>query len=520
MELRPNQISALAQLDDARKRGVKRVCITSPTGGGKTFIVVKRCQDGRPSVIYGNRIILNEQMFESMIKHGLGFGVQASGYEESVLENLQVASIQTVAGRVEAGEMSVHPAEEVFIDEAHDEKSKRARRIIDEHEKAGAQMIIGLTATPVGIGQIYDELIVAGTNSELRDYGALVPANTYAPDEPSMKAFKSKTRAVMQLKDEVREVMLHTIYGRVKENMLRINPDLKPVQLFAPDVAASAWMAEKLWSHNIPAAHIDNKRIWINGETILADRDGRKRLRNASETGEVRVTCNRFILRTGVDWPHIFHVIFACTFGSCGPYLQAGGRGLRALFDEEMIKLWGPKTCLLCQDHGGNYWRHDSLNVDRVWDLNKSEDQYQQERFELYRTKAAPEPFACPRCSRLRKADLKCPYCGFISKVKTRRIIETNGTLREVTGDIFHPRRVVNSEHLHNEWKSTVMRCRNSGKTMGQARGLFMHEHGGLSPGPEYPMYPTAEGDWYRLASKVFPRRTSSAPVETQREFI
>jgi hypothetical protein len=72
----------------------------------------------------------------------------------------------------------------------------------------------------------------------------------------------------------------------VKDNWLRLNPELRPMIGFGPDVAGSLWFAEQCHAAGISAAHIDSERIWINGEVLSSDDpENRKHLARLSERG-------------------------------------------------------------------------------------------------------------------------------------------------------------------------------------------------------------------------------------------
>lgn len=502
MTPRPNQEYALAELPKRIAAGFRRIIVTSPTGGGKSLVAMLLCSMFRRVVLYSNRKILTEQVMRGMDSHGIEYGIQAAGYERTGFENVQVAQIQTVSKRFETGKMDLHDADLVIIDEAHAETGKRAELLINEHVKRGA-VVVGLTATPIGLDGLYDDLIVAGTTSELRAIGALVPAHTYAPDEPDLRAFKAqKIKGLLQLHDRVKEIMLPVMFGRVKQHALIFNPELKPAILFAMSVETSQWFAERLWSCNIPSAHIDADRIWINGETLEASRENRQVLREASESGRVKIVSNRFVLREGIDWPFLYHGIFTCTFGSVAPYLQAGGRLLRAHPSLDHV---------IAQDHGGNYWRHDSLNADRKWSLDLTDNKITGERVELFKTKKLAEPVVCPNCKRARPGgSVTCPNCGHVIKTRSRIVIQIDGTLKEMKGDIFRERRyAADSDKLRQAWVACVMRSRAKNKTLAQARGLFQYENNWLCPQPDWPYMPANDKDWYRKVADLYPKRSA-----------
>lgn len=494
------QLTSLAQVRGLLETGEKRICMTAPTGGGKSLCIFDMCRWGWPTVIYSNRSMLVEQFFSGAEAHGLDYGVQVSGYAAESWKDIQVASIQTVYSRWQSGKMDLFPARLVIVDEIHNEKGSRTEEILNAHLERGAIGYVVVTATPLGIAHLVDRIVIAGTTSELRECGALVPCRTYAPDEPDLKAFKNERANILQMRKEAKEAMLPVMFGRVRENWQRLNPDQRPTLLFAEGVPESRWFAAQFVKAGIPAAHIDAERIYINGETVASNRETRRQLRAAAECGDVKIVCNRFVLREGVDWPFLYHGIFTCRFGSLATYIQAGGRLLRKHPDMDHV---------IIQDHGGNYWRHDSLNADREWSLDKSERQMREERYERYRTKSDPEPIVCIRCKAVRRGGVTCRACGYTRRGQTRSVIQTDGRLREINGEIFAPRRVSERPELHKKWTQCVMRCRNSKRpmTMAQARALFQRENNGLSPGPGYPYMPASASDWYLRVNDVFPKK-------------
>jgi superfamily II DNA or RNA helicase len=507
----PHQTEGVDGVIELIVAGQRRIVLTSPTRGGKSWMMFKLSEWALENLgevlIIGNKTILVEQLFENTAGYGIDCGLVAAGYAPDLLARVQVASIQTLHKRWKKGEIQLPAAKLVLIDEVHNEKGARTVEIVNEYIASGA-IVVGVTATPVGIDHIFNRIVVAGRNSDLRDCGAIVPAHTYAPDEPTLKAFKKQRAQILELRKEYRDEMLQVICGRSIEHFRRLNPDMKPSIGFPPGVQESLWFAERYWEEGIPAAHIDANRIWMNGVTMNCTTKTRALLKSASQTGEVVVVFNRFVLREGVDYPWLQHALLLCTFGSVKSYLQAGGRILGQHFVDGVPQ----HDRVTMQDHGGNYWRHDSLNADRVWNLGKTDSQIQGELVDNYRGGHKPEPIVCPKCSKVRYRGVVCPGCNFAYEGRKRMVIETNGRLRAVHGDIFKPRRVSKEPTLEDDWKRCVYRARNADRTMTQARAIFRHEHAGMDPSDDWMLIPRRPADWYRKARDLYPPRKKQKP--------
>ena len=143
----------------------KALCIVAPTGGGKTLVMTELCEwaqgIGWKSVIYTNRRILTYQNSEAL---GIDHGVRASEFAEPIATDpnlyfdVVVSSIATEQSRVfRSGVWTLHPADLVIVDEAHANRTGTAKKIIEHHLKEGA-VVLGFTATPVGLGKISQEI--------------------------------------------------------------------------------------------------------------------------------------------------------------------------------------------------------------------------------------------------------------------------------------------------------------------------------------------------------------------------
>lgn len=485
-----NEVKRLIMEQDA-----KRILIASPTGGGKTRIMSEITQwalgMGRRVVIYNHRKLLGTQLSNVLDSHGVEHGVMASGWRPALLRDVQIASFWTVARRVKAGRWDLHDAHIVFVDEAHGNTHPTAKKILKEHQDAGA-IIIGVTATPVGLKGMYDHLVQAGTQSELRACGALVPAITFGPDEPDLEGLKPGADGEFPQVELAKRFKLSILFGRVWDIFIALNPNLYPTLLCGPGVPEARMFADEFNRHGIRAATISDKTPDAKREDIL----------QASREGDITVVCHRFVLREGIDMPWLRHCIFATTFGAVSNYLQAGGRVLRA--DRENPD----KTRVTIQDHGGNWWRNGSLNEDRVWNLDDTNPKISRERKKRYTapTSKEREPICCPKCHCVISADRfrgHCPICGHEFNESRRAVIQVDGTLKELRGSIHKRKKLVANEV--KIWNGLFWMAMNSRRNMTfrQLLGMYARkaEQAGISPWPPsgligMPDSPTDSSDW------------------------
>ncbi len=495
----PTQVRGVEGIVAARKAGHRVILLTSPTGGGKSLIMcdtIDLSLEGfERSVLYTHRKMLTEQIVRVMEKHGINHGVRASGWEPNLRADVQVSSIHTEHHRVmKRQRMDLHDANLVIVDEAHLQKGNSAQAILKRHYEDGADILL-FTATPIDMAMIAGVapfLVVAGTNSELRQCGALVPALHYGPDEPETKTIKKQPWEYTE--NDVRKIiMVQGIFGRVLTEYNRLNPERLPSILFAPGVKESIWFAEQFRAAGIRSAHIDGNECWIDGELHPTNRDIRDQILAESKSGSIKVLCNRFVLREGIDAPWLAHGIFATVFGSLQSYLQSGGRLLRAYLGLPSVTI---------QDHGGNWHRHGSLNVDRVWNIEFTEGMIHGMREERLRKKEESEPFLCPRCKKVLMAP-RCP-CGFTVTRHSRPVVQSDGTIKEYDGDIYKAHRVLMKPNTLKLWEQCYYRAKQSknNMTFRQARGLFMYENHYYPPA-DLPLMPTNQVDWFRSVKDV-----------------
>lgn len=506
----PHQIRGVDGVLSALLAGETRLCLTSPTGGGKSRcvcdIITAVVSMGWEAVLYTNRRLLIDQLTGVLTAAGIGHGVRAAGHEANLSLPVQISSLPTERSRtIKRGLWQPHGRDGkclAVIDEAHLNANPTAQQMIDYHLSRGGA-VLGVTATPINLGHLYSRLIVAGTNSELRKCGALVPCYHYGPDEPDLRHVGRVALGEDLTEAQNRKaIMVPGIFARVLEWWRRLNPDARPTILFAPGVPESLWFAEQFHAEGVSVAHIAGDELWVNGSFRPSNPASRAEVLEASRTGEITVLCNRFVLREGLDLKWMAHGIFATVFGSLQSYIQSGGRLLRACPE-------AGKTHAVIQDHGGSWHRHGSLNADREWDMSLTGPVIAGLREERLRTRQEREPALCPQC-RMVLAGYRCP-CGFeiTPGRKSRPVIQADGSLREMRGDVYKPRRVCQKPNAADLWKRMYHRAKSKkwDATFRQAEAMFAQENGWQWPSRDLPLMPVDPLDWFKKVSEVPPER-------------
>lgn len=509
-----HQTRAQTAIWSAIDRGVKRLAVASPTGSGKTRmmedVVLRARERGLTVSINTHRKLLFEQVTDYLSSVGIEHGCRASGYEPRFELPVQVVMLQTEHARAHraGGKWMPNKCDIGIFDEIHTIMGQQTADIMATHD-----VCVGFTATPLDIAPLWDELYVAASNSECRACGALVMANTYVGGEPSAKLLKQDQEGSDFTSGSLNKAFcVKPIFGKVLEHYHRINPEQHPTLLFGPDVRGSIWFAEMFTAHGVRAAHIDGEDAWFDGEFQASNRETREWIIEKFREGEIKVLCNRFVLREGVNIPETRHAIFATAFGSLTSYLQAGGRVLRAYPGKEVCTI---------QDHGGNWHRHDSLNDDRDWSLDDNSHILAATRAEMFREQNADpashkgqdgEPVLCPKCHRPRRVvigeDWKtCPYCGHRCATKSRYVWQTNGKLEAVEGDVYKRRRRQAMPNDERDWERMYHRAKRSRNkmTFAQAEALFAREHYWIYPRRDMKLMPKNPSDWFRPVASVEP---------------
>lgn len=513
----PHQIRGINGVWSAIDLGHQAICMTSPTGGGKGLCISEMIRKAAyvkqwGVLLYTHRRMLLNQLTKELSGFGIEHGIIAAGHESADHLPVQLAMMQTVAARasIPLGKVLV------VVDECHDMvgAGTRSKAILDAHIEDGA-VVVGTTATPLDIGHFFTHLVVAGTNSELRRCGMLVPCFTASPPGPDLRKLRPQSNGEFVESEVSKRMVTPVIFGSVYDHWKILNADARPSILFAPGVKESKWFVDEFEKKGVKAAHMDGEHVYHNGEEYPSTPEARKHVADMSRSGEISILSNRFLCREGVNWPWLEHLILATAFGSLTGYLQSGGRALRASVATGKVRC-------VCQDHGGNRDRHGSLNDDRLWALEQTDNGVVRERLERMREQEIPEPYRCSNCSCLispEKASLPCPFCGykFSPHTRTRPVIQLDGSLKMDRHFLYKKRVVRNTPDAEKKWLQCYFRCKKSKtpKSFSQARALYFRENHTYPP-EGLPFMPRNASDWTRKigdvpASELCRRRTGGA---------
>lgn len=504
----PHQERGLADLLK-RLIEVNSVVVASPTGAGKGLMQSALLnlfqQYGKRAIIYNCRRMLTQQTSDRLEADGLSFGTRAASMkgQQDLMNRFQVASIQTDIARVLNQQVwDIHDADYVIVDEAHLVASQKSLELFQRYLSRGAKLI-GFTGTPIGINHLYRDIVVAGTNSELRACQAHVPAKVYAVHEMDTSKIRPVKTGEFTEGDIRKECWSQAIVGHIYKDYRRLNPDGKPALVAAPGIGESVWVQEQFRDKGHKVAHIDCREVIVNGERYANDPNGtvREQVLSDMRKGEFDVLCNCEVIQQGVDIPNLAHLILARPYGSLANCIQVYGRVIR--YSEST------PDQVVVQDHGGNWLRHGSPNEDRDWGrlFSMTEKEIADERERGMEDDTAPEPITCVKCGAVRTSGNRCHECGFMSDKRERVIVQQDGQLQLVEGKQYQKKdRKPEKSKEQKQWDKVFFSSRNSrsnrAMTFKAAAKVYERNYGEPLPsGLKY--LPKHREDWGRRIRDV-----------------
>ena len=417
-----------AMMDAARahmRAGTRRVLLVAPTGAGKrmmaVYTIARAAERGTRCSFLVHRQELLDQAVDTIEDHGLRCGIIKSGINPDHEQPIQVASVQTLAKRLDKVPLS----DFLFVDEAHHARASTWEQITSAHTSA---FVLGFTATPTrldgkGLGKWFDAMVVGPSMRELIDSGHLADYRLFAPPPPNIEG-------VQTVAGDYNRAQLAAAVDRPKlvgdavEHYRRYAMGTQAI-CFAVNILHSKHLAEAFCAAGIPARHAD-------GET---PRDERAMTLEDFTARRFTVLCNVDILGEGLDVAGIETVSCNRPTKSLTVYLQQIGRGLR-------VKPNGAKCTII--DHAGNSQRLGLPDEDRQWELTADK---------IKRRASGDVPIKiCPACFAAQSpATRTCPECGQTFEVEASLPDREDGNLIEID------RATIQWKRRQEEWRAKTV---------------------------------------------------------------
>ena len=398
--------------------------IVLPTGGGKTLVaaamslaIARQFSDRKCVALYlVHRKELIHQTAETLRSVGLDqFGIIASGVAESRWQPLQIASIQTLARRLDKVSGWLKPVI-VFVDEAHHCRAKTWARLIDHF--APTSYLCGLTATPQrldgkGLGEHFASMVLGPSTADLVERGYLADTRIFFP-KTSLRTDGIKIERGDYSKRGLQDAMTGRVIAEGISHVKRLAHDRKCITYCVSVEDSKNWV-ERLRTEGYTAEHIDG----------TTPGDQRRQILDRFRRGDTQHLSNVDILTEGFDCPSCDCVIIRRPTKSLPLYKQMYGRMIR-------IKDDGRDGVFI--DLAGCVWEHGPPAEAVEWSLEDGVDTEKQ------RSSRKASFKRCSECSFLYPvAASSCTFCGY--SPEGVQVIETDVTLIEHEQAAFEERR-------------------------------------------------------------------------------
>ena len=323
-QLRDYQQSMLQDLRRAWKRH-QSMMVQMPTGTGKTHLIAAVIRDhaDKGVLVVAHRMELIAQISQTLSDFGIEHGLIVSGSEADTGKPVQVASIQTLARRMDG--TLPNPAL-VIVDEAHHALAKTYRMLWERWTKA---RFLGLTATPCRLNNapftdLFQKLLQSYSIQEFIDRGWLADFDyvSASPDSEAMKQVRALKKRGADGDYQVREMVTVMDCPESIEHLYKTYhqfADGKKGIVYAIDRQHARHIADYYKANGVECCAIDCK----------TPADERKRMTDEYMAGRLQVIVNVDLYSEGYDMPDMEFIQLARPTLSLSKYLQQVGRGMR-----------------------------------------------------------------------------------------------------------------------------------------------------------------------------------------------
>ena len=419
IELYPHQNEIAVAVRQAM-RGHQSVLVNGATGIGKTvfasYVAQSASAKGKRILFCVHRDTLIHQTARTFEEFGIQFGYIAAGMSFEKWKPVHIASIQTLARRLD----KIPVPDLLVIDEAHLAAAKTWSAVVDCYRAQGAK-ILGLSGSPTRLdgkplSNLFDTMVMGPSVRWLIDNGFLSEYVAYCPSKIDLSGVKTRMGDFNQT--ELAETMdKPSITGDAVEHYRKLAMGTRAV-CYGVSVAHSKHVAETFNAAGIAAGHIDGTTPKSEQQRLIRD----------FADGKILVLCNVELITTGFDLSAqvgrdvpIETMIGLRPTQSLALHLQTIGRALRRK----------PKPAILL-DHAGNILRHGLPDDEREWDLSG-----QTKRAKKRATEDDALPIRqCEQCYTVHRPAPVCPSCGFVYPNRARQIETVAGELQQVNPSV------------------------------------------------------------------------------------
>lgn len=416
-KLRDYQQRAVDEVRKSYSTGHRAPLLVLPTGGGKTivftYIARSTASKGKKVLILVHRVELLRQTAAKLRDFGVRTGLISPKFSPDFGAPVQVAMVQTMVRRAK---LYKH-FDLIVTDEAHHAVAGNYVKVLANYPMAYQ---LGVTATPIrtdgqGLGDVYDDLVIGPTVSDLIAGGYLVQPVIYAPkNELDLSGLRKTKKGDYSAKGLAERLDKPKITGSAVDYYRSLAHQ-------SPGVAfcVSVQHAENVAAEFRAAGY---RFYCVHGG--MDDRT-RTRILKGLGDGTIHGVSSCDVISEGTDIPAIAIAMMLRPTMSEGLYLQQVGRALRPCEGKDRA---------IILDHVGNVLRHGLPEEDREWTLEgkKKGKRDKKEQEENIKAQQCPECYAVHE-----KGPPACPQCGFVypEDAQARKVDQVEGELQQLTAN-------------------------------------------------------------------------------------